>query len=673
MREEINDSIEMEQNYLEKCIAIIYQNIQRYEEQGHRRFEETQALYKEMHDGNMEVYDQLVTSKDLEIHTKKQLESNFAALRKPYFGRISFDNLTDGWKADLYIGKHGITSGGTQVNVVDWRAPVASVYYENILGRGSYRVLDEEECEIDLQRKRTYDIEDGRLRGMFDSDVVSNDELLIQYLSRHKEAVLHDIIATIQKEQNKIIRANPFHNVIVQGVAGSGKTTVATHRISYILYNYKEKFTSNEFCIIGSTDHLLDYILSGLPELEIYDVKYKRMDELLQYLLNKDWRKNGKIQPITMSQAYKSKIEYSRELEQYLKSIRKNTLPLQSLRDNKLGILINKRTIMDVIRINSDNSVKKLLKDLDDRVKLKFKEVYRGEPEGYRKSISDYKGYYGSLLPTDNIYFIYQKFLEYYGRKTKTDVEETMENIQKNRYDVYDLAALVLIYYRIKQVKKDEEFGQIIVDEAQDFGPTVYYSLKMVLPNCYFTIMGDVSQNINFETGMNNWQVMQDEIFSKDTDEFCVLSKSYRNTIEIAEFANELYKNSIREDYRMDPVIRHGEPVTMLEIISREEGVGVICDLISELKQKEYKTVAVICFQEEEKEFVEKKLVSYIGEEKMLREGIQVLFLPMTKGLEFDVVILWKPDLKKGRLEVKEAKCIYVAATRALHELYVIS
>lgn len=185
--------------------------------------------------------------------------------------------------------------------MVDWRAPISTVYYENELGEGTYSIPDSKSdgkgraYRIDLSLKRTYDIENGTLQGFYDSDVAANDELLVKYLSKNRDAVLGDIIATIQKEQNEIIRESPFHNVLVQGVAGSGKTTVAMHRISYIMYNYKERFTSNEFCIVGGSDILIDYITGGLPELDVYDVKHMRMDELLVHLLKREWKKNIKL------------------------------------------------------------------------------------------------------------------------------------------------------------------------------------------------------------------------------------------------------------------------------------------------------------------------------------------------------------------------------------------
>ena len=133
---------------------------------------------------------------------------------------------------------------------MDWRAPVANAYYENNLGKCSYRAPGDVDIPIDLTRKRTYEIEGGKLLDFFDSEVIANDELLTKYLAKNKQAVLGEIVATIQKEQNEIIRKSPYHNVIVQGVAGSGKTTVAMHRISYILYNYAERFRPEDFYIV---------------------------------------------------------------------------------------------------------------------------------------------------------------------------------------------------------------------------------------------------------------------------------------------------------------------------------------------------------------------------------------------------------------------------------------
>ena len=191
------------------------------------------------------------------------------ARRKPYFGRIDFKDPNVKGDESYYIGRVGIAKNNSEPVVLDWRAPIASVYYESGLGPCQYTVSSEGTFTIDLKRKRTYEIENDHLKDFFDSDVVANDELLTKYLAKNKKAVLGEIIATIQKEQNLIIRRSPKTNIIVQGVAGSGKTTVAMHRISYILYNYSDDFRPEDFYIIGSNRILLNYITGVLPELDV--------------------------------------------------------------------------------------------------------------------------------------------------------------------------------------------------------------------------------------------------------------------------------------------------------------------------------------------------------------------------------------------------------------------
>ena len=212
--------------------------------------------------------------------TKRDLERSEKARKKPYFGRIDF--YDEDLKRDeaFYIGRVGIAKDITKLEVIDWRAPVANAYYENSLGRCSYKVKNEGTFHIDLKLKRTYEIDKDVLKDYYDSDVVANDELLTKYLAKNKKAVLGEIIATIQKEQNDIIRKPPRQNIIVQGVAGSGKTTVAMHRISYILYNYQEEYRPEDFYIVGSNRILLNYITSVLPDLDVYGIRQMTMEQL---------------------------------------------------------------------------------------------------------------------------------------------------------------------------------------------------------------------------------------------------------------------------------------------------------------------------------------------------------------------------------------------------------
>lgn len=670
---------QQEEKHLQECREIIHNNIVMYEQQVEARHEETQALFREVQSGNVELYDQMFTSKSLEEHSRNQLSKNQAAFERPFFGRIDYKNLDEKLYESTYIGKHGVQKDQTNVVVVDWRAPISTVYYENELGRGSYGIPDGREYEIDLQLKRTFDIENGKLQGYYDSDVAANDELLVKYLSKNRDAVLGDIIATIQKEQNAIIRENPFHNVIVQGVAGSGKTTVAMHRISYIMYNYKERFTSNEFCIVGGNDILIDYITGGLPELDVYDVKHMRMDELLTYLLKREWKKKYQLIEPDTACAWKSKMLFAKELESYLLNLRKHILENSAVIDRDLGTLLSQQNNDRFIDSNPDFSINRLLVTLDERLRarIKLQSMDREEVGIYGRKLAQYKNYFGSHQYKGSIVTIYERFLEAYGKTYYIDVTPVIARLHRGCFDIYDVAALVIIYYRTIQKKPDEEFGQMFIDEAQDFGPIVYYALRIVLPQCFFTIMGDVSQNVNYEFGMNDWRDMREKIFCENTDDFRVLAKSYRNTIEISEFAGKLLDSASRGVYKIEPVIRHGEPVHMIESISTEEALGLAEDIVLRMQEKGYETMALVCFDNETAEEIRSRLHGRIQIEDTSKsgfsKGVTVLTVKETKGLEFDCVLLWKPDLKGYKDNPKLAKQLYVAATRALHELFVIS
>lgn len=654
-----------EQAHFNECLELIERNIASYEAEYEARHQETQRLFKAMKSGDPELYNQAMTSASLEEHAEGQLRKNRAALQQPYFGRIDYQEKDRGGEQQVYIGKNGIFRNQTDVVIADWRAPISTVYYENELGAGCYYLPDGSSVDINLDLKRTYDVQAGVLQGYYDSDVAANDQLLIQYLSQNKEAVLGDIIATIQKEQNEIIRQSPFANILVQGVAGSGKTTVAMHRISYILYNYKERFMSNEFCIIGGNDLLLNYITSGLPELDVPDIKQKRMDVMLAHLLGKEWTKKQKLIPVTGDGKVRSRMDFMLDLEIWLLRIREQFCGDGPLVDRQLGTIISKSSKERLFAENPDFSIARVLRILDERVKTRIKFLSpEGEKEYFLSKCRQYKDYYKNRIPKESIYDLYAAFLQEYEDKHpgSLNLAEHAEHGARNQYDVYDLAALLIIQYRVTRKKEDEEFGQLFIDEAQDFGITPYYALRRVLPKCYFTIMGDVSQNIDYDCGMNDWQEMQKWVLTGERDVFRLLSKSYRNTIEISEYAGKILEKASFGRYKIDPVIRHGLPVQESEPMAEEAMYARAEEIIANAREKGYQSIAVICKNEQETEWVSKWL-----------EDVTVLPIRLTKGLEFDVVILWNPDLEAALQSQASAKLWYVAVTRALHELHLLN
>lgn len=664
---------QQELSHFQTCQAIIRGNISRYQEEYDIRHTQVQELYRAMNSGDVELYNQLMTVASLEEQAAVGLRKNKAALVKPYFGRIDYTDYSVEKNETVYIGKNGVFRNKTDVLIADWRAPISSVYYENELGDGEYGLPDTTLIPINLKGKRTYDIEDGSLKGYYDSDVASNDELLVKYLSRNKDVVLGEIIATIQKEQNAIIRESPFANLIVQGVAGSGKTTVAMHRISYLLYNYKERFESNEFCIVGSSDLLLNYITSGLPELDVPNIKHLRMDMLFIRLCEKDWKKNWKTVPPDSSAGLRCTLPFLQELEIYLMQLREQLIDCSPLKDSRIGTILSRSNNTTLLQENPRCSIVRLLTMLDDRVKTRINFLMSGmDKDTIQKKLHQYRGYYKNRAPKESALTIYLSFLSQHEASVSP---AHIAALQRHEFDLYDLAALALIHYRVFQKKPNEEFGLLFLDEAQDFGIGIYYVLKTLLPDSYFTIMGDVSQNINYDTGINDWYELTRLFLTNPKDKFLLLQKSYRNTIEISEYAGQILEAASSGRYKITPVIRHGLPVQEETFWSDVEMAERCGNLITQLRHKEYATTAIICRDEAAAAQAQELLAGYTeimgGEAENFTKGTMVLPISLVKGLEFDTVILWNPDMKNGLKNPRTAKQLYVAATRALHELYV--
>ncbi len=667
-----------ELQHFEYCQNIIRQNVRRYEAEYEEYHNQTQELHKAINSGDIELYNQLMTASSMEEHAEQSLRKNQSAFQKPYFGRIDYTDHSVEQEEQVYIGKNGVFKNRTEVLIADWRAPISTVYYENELGPGEYGLAEEKPISIDLHLKRTYDVEEGVLKGYYDSDVASNDALLVQYLSRNKDVVLGEIIATIQKEQNEIIRKSPFANIIVQGVAGSGKTTVAMHRISYLLYNYRHRFESNEYCIIGSNDLLLNYITSGLPELDVPNIKQLRMDQLFIRLCEKDWLKKNRVVDSDETAPLRCTLVFMQELELYLMHKREEYVNTSAYVDSQLGTILSESNNTTLFKETPTASVNTLLSMLDDRVKTRIKFLTSGmEKEIIQAKLKEHAGHYKNMRPKASIYDFYMDFLTQWMTAHGYDIQAHLNRLASKEYDLYDIAALALIHYRIKQKEPNQEFGLLFMDEAQDFGIGAYYVLRKLLPATYFTIMGDVSQNINYHTGLNDWYELQKLFLTSEKDCFMLLQKSYRNTIEISEYAGKILEKASFGRYKITPVIRHGIPVNEKEFWSDMEMAEYTVELIQQIREKGYSTTAIICNTEKEAKSTHELLSQYMpltdGNSNNYSQGTMVLPIRLVKGLEFDTVILWNPDMKHGMEQPETAKLLYVACTRALHELHILN
>ena len=510
---------------------------------------------------------------------------------------------------------------------------------------------------------------------------MANDDLLTKYLAKSKKAVLGEIIGTIQKEQNAIIRMSPKTNLIVQGVAGSGKTTVAMHRISYILYNY-EQFRPVDFYIVGSNRILLNYITGVLPELDVYGVSQMTMEQLFTRLLYEDWD-DKKYKIVTTDQrdkaAYrKGESAWFHDLEAFCAEYEENIIPTESVVIEKNGVvLLEKKSIETYRKNNPQLSVQAKINALNEWLLGRLENELTGKsvsytPEEKKELNRSCKVHFGRDEWKGSLFELYEEFLA--GQRKKGN----KIFVEQRNYDVYDLAALAYLYKRIKEIDPIREASHVIIDEAQDFGMMVYATLAYCLRGCTYTIMGDVSQNIHYGYGLNDWEELRKLILTGDYDNFGILKKSYRNTVEISEFATEILRHGNFSIYPAEPILRHGNPVCVTAYDTEEEMNRAVVEVIEKWKKEGHGTIAVICADEQEAADVtvllgnEMELADNNPETAVFDEGVMVLPVEYTKGLEFDAVLLYHPSQAHYPAEDQYVKLLYVAATRALHELAVV-
>lgn len=697
---------QQEEEYLNQTLDIVKRNVENYESEIREMSDQIEEMLQHYHDNDVEVYTQMSNTVTMRDHMQSALKRNQRATKKPYFGRIDFLDETLQKEETLYIGRGGIAKDTTHQMVVDWRAPVANAYYENGLGECSYHAPDGRELPIRLDLKRTYEIDQGKLLDYFDTEVIANDELLTKYLAKNKQAVLGEIIATIQKEQNDIIRKTPYHNIIVQGVAGSGKTTVAMHRISFILYNYAERFRPEDFYIVGSNRILLEYITGVLPDLDVYGIRQMTMEQLFVRLLYEDWDEQscsilentaaaqgsmdrgtfGWFQALT---EFGVRIEAERicmdsvvlDRRQFVEGLKGGVAGVFDEREGEpqptdLVELLSGKAIRDYVE-QTNASVQTKINMLNERLIIKIKDEFLKNGLRYsekeRKAIlKEYRGYFGKKIFDISIFELYQRFL----LEQKEKGYEV--SVPEQAYDVYDLAALAYLYKRMKETEVISEAHHVVIDEAQDYGMMAYAVLKYCMKDCTYTVMGDVSQNIHFGFGLADWEELRKLFCSQDGDSFGILKKSYRNTVEISEFATKILHHGSFEPYPVEPIIRHGKEVEVMQLPTKRELYEETARRCRAWQKQGLNTIAIVCRTPEKAELVARQLGRLIPvcesnpDKAVFSDGIMVLPVVYTKGLEFDAVLIFDPDKEEYPVDDGHAKLLYVAATRALHELCVL-
>lgn len=504
---------------------------------------------------------ELMIKNAIEMYSEK-LRLMEKSIDKPYFARLDFARDGETKLEKLYIGKVGVMDEDNNNIVIDWRAPVSSMYYDSNIGRASY-TAPEGTCTGELLLKRQYDIENRELKSYQDVDTVSNDELLKPYLNASADNRLKNIVSTIQHEQNSIIREPISKNIIIQGVAGSGKTTVALHRIAYLVYNYRESIKPNQYLVIGPNKFFVNYISGVLPDLDVENVKQLTYEELCSEFLNEEISLINEDKKIALSilnedtlkyEKFKVSMEMKNALDKFIQEIDSNILPNKGI-EIKGYEIISRDTIKDIyFSIESSNIYDNIKKKLDrtnlmltkyiednyDTIMSNIKEQYQRNINIVSKSLNkneldkynlvekevkngckaSLKKYFNNLTP--NILNTYTKFLsnmkkyvnpELYNITSDIRVQENIENVKKRKVEFEDLSALIYLKSRISGIEPYEQYRQVAIDEAQDFGDFSFYALKTLLKNATFSIFGDLAQSIYQYRGINKWEEVIENTF----------------------------------------------------------------------------------------------------------------------------------------------------------------
>lgn len=647
--------------------------------------------YRDDEDKLIEYFDHEKYVKEESFKTiDKKLKELTILKDSPYFGRINFTDIEFDEIGTLYIGRFGVTPEGSfEPTVVDWRAPIAGLFYNGGLGKASYKAPSGD-IDVDITGRRQLIIKKGQLEGIFDSAVDVKDEILQMVLSKNSSEKLKDIIMTIQEEQDKIIRMPRTKNIVVNGVAGSGKTTIALHRVAYLLYNNRQEL-EGKVLILGPNSIFMDYISQVLPSLGEVGVKQEtflgfaisEIGEDIEIMPYEDYLEKivQKDSEIIDREAYKSSFEFIDDLDKYVDEISKDyfnikpveyygeeivsveeikelfekhyaymplfrraekirrilTVKIKDKRDEKFRELV--KEIKELKESLTDEELLRDENDIEFKRKIRVREIVR-EVMNSRKVLDEW-------ISTESIVSIYNKFNE-------------------NRLlTINDLAPILYLMIKLEGKKAKRDYRHVVIDEAQDYSPLQFKVIRELIGSKYFTVVGDVNQRlIKYSDRASMLELGQ--IFNDVETEIYNLNNSYRSTSEIMEYANKF----LVED-KIVPLVRSGEQVESVLANNKEEFKDNLLRKIKELNASGLESVAIVTRNGEKLEEVwnllkeDIHLVKFDNEDVLYKGGNLIIPSYFAKGLEFDGVIIadFEEDIKNEDL-IK-----YIMCTRALHSL----
>ena len=672
---QLDDSIEAGQKEIEGMHEYYWENYTEMDQYGYENFDNQQALLHEINASNEKI--------ELRRRFRKMMDS-------PFFGRVDFCYEGDYEPEIFYIGIANLAeeNGGLPL-IYDWRAPVSGLFYDFDKGPASYQA-PLGEIHGDIAAKWQYKIRGGKMIYEFESDVKIDDEILKAELGSNGDVQLKNIIRTIQKEQNAIIRNTSDRIMVIQGAAGSGKTSIALHRIAYLLYHDRKNLKSSSVLVLSPNGVFSDYISHILPELGEENIRemsfdlfaYKRLKNTVSDCEDRYDLIERQIAGLCDEKLLKEKQsrDFLDRMEGYLVELEDSLMNFRDVEHR--GVVKKEQEIielfyfkfMDIPLLSRMDAVAEYF--IDEVETLKGFDL----PEEERDAV---KSRFYRMYETRDLYVLYNRFLRQEGFPALPQVQYEK---RKLRYE--DVYPILYLKYRLETQQEDSGVRHLIVDEMQDYS-MIQYLIIQKLFKCKMTILGDREQTMDGD--QQDVLTFLPKIFGKDIRRI-VMNKSYRNTIEIASYANQLAGITEVELFE-----RHGKPVEEKEFPGLTEALERVVKELRLEKQAvaeadtdraegqeelSYETAAVITRTADEAReayyILQKKLEAegFDTKERLsllhrdstnFKKGLTVTTFYMAKGLEFDQVFSVFPGADRSSI-VQRAR--YIAATRALHELY---
>ena len=644
---------------IEDMHEYYWENYTEMDQYGYEDYDNQQALFRQMN-ANEEQF-------RLRKRFKKMQDS-------PFFGRVDFRYDGDEDAETFYIGIGNLSeSAGSLPLVYDWRAPVSGLFYDYDKGPASYEAPSGI-FEGEVISKWQYKIRKGKMLYEFESDVKIDDEILGAELGSNGEVQLKNIVRTIQKEQNEIIRNTKDRIMVIQGAAGSGKTSVALHRIAYLLYHDRENLKSSNVLILSPNGVFADYISHILPELGEENIRemsfdlfaYRELKDIVgdcedRYDQIEHTVLNPKIQDICRE---KQSPEFVSKLDGFVLRLEDE---LMNFRDVEYrGCTLSEKEIIDLfyfkfLDVPLLSRMRSVAEYFIDQVEtLRDRDLSDEEREEVMQC-------FRSMYETRDCYVLYSRFLEKEGYRPLPHCQ-----IEKRRLRYEDVYPVLYLKYTLYQCRNHHGIKHVVVDEMQDYSWIQYLLIHKMFP-CRMTILGDKAQTMEDET--QDVLKFLPKIFGKDIRKI-VMNRSYRNTMEVAQYANHL--TGIED---MELFERHGEPVDERTFSSTEEALETVLEKWLN-RREEFETEALIFLTEREAEhaflYIEKRLkeiapeaenqLCYMNRDSQsFKKGLTVTTFYLAKGLEFDQVFgIFEEDRESGL----QCQAKYITATRALHELH---